>query len=135
VLSRFSLALIVAALVLLCADPATAQVEQQPSQTAGLRLPTTLFATAAAADWATTYYGIKHYQLRETNPLIRKFERTPAKMVLLGAAIDVGAVAAWNYTVGRKHPRVAAAGLWTMTAFRAYLAFHNSRNMQRSQRR
>jgi hypothetical protein len=30
---------------------------------------------------------------------------------------------------------VAAAGLWTMTAFRAYLAIHNSRNMLRSGRR
>jgi hypothetical protein len=47
----------------------------------------------------------------------------------------VGAVTAWNLTMGRKHPRIAAAGLWTMTAFRAYLAFHNSRNMQRSERR
>ena len=94
-----------------------------------------MFASAAAADWTTTYYGIKHYRLKEANPLIRRFERTPAKMVLVGAAIDVGAVTAWNLTMGRKHPRIAAAGLWTMTAFRAYLAFHNSRNMQRSERR
>ena len=98
-------------------------------------MPTTVFASAAAADWTTTYYGIKHYRLREMNPLIRRFERTPAKMVFIGAAIDVGAVTAWNYAMGGKHPRVAAAGLWTMTAFRAYLAFHNSRNMQRSGRR
>jgi hypothetical protein len=133
VLSRLNLILVVSALVLVCASPASAQ--QLEARTEGLRLPTTLFATAAAADWATTYYGIKHYRLRETNPLIRRFDRTPAKMVLIGAAIDVGAVAAWNYTMGRKHPRIAAAGLWTMTAFRAYLAFHNSRNMQRSERR
>ncbi len=132
-LSRLNLILVVSALVLVCASPASAQ--QLEARPVGLRLPTTLFATAAAADWATTYYGIKHYRLRETNPLIRRFDRTPAKMVLIGAAIDVGAVAAWNYTMGRKHPRIAAAGLWTMTAFRAYLAFHNSRNMQRSERR
>lgn len=94
-----------------------------------------MFATAAAADWATTYYGIKHFRLRETNPLISRFDRSPGKMVLLGAAIDVGAVTAWNLTMGQKHPKIAAAGLWTMTAFRAYLAFHNSRNMQRSGRR
>jgi hypothetical protein len=134
VLSRLILTLIISALILVCASPAAAQQEPRP-RTDGLRVPTTLFASAAAADWATTYYGIKHYGLRETNPLIRRFDRTPAKMVLLGAAIDVGAVAAWNYTMGRKHPRVAAAGLWTMTVFRAYLAFHNSRNMQRSGRR
>ena len=131
-LSRLSLIIFVTALAVVC--PRSASAQQEPG-TDGLRLPTTLFASAAAADWATTYYGIKHYRLRETNPLIRRFDRTPAKMVLIGAAIDVGAVTAWNYTMGRKHPRVAAAGLWTMTAFRAYLAFHNSRNMQRSGRR
>jgi hypothetical protein len=133
VLSRLNQILIVSVLsVVWAAAPASAQ---QVPPTDGLRLPTTLFASAAAADWATTYYGIKHFHLRETNPLIRRFERTPAKMVLIGAAIDVGALTAWNYTMGRKHPRIAAAGLWTMTAFRAYLAFHNSRNMQRSARR
>ncbi len=131
-LSRLNLILLVAVLALVCPRPAAAQ--QEPG-TDGLRLPTTLFASAAAADWGTTYYGIKHFRLRETNPLIRRFDRTPAKMVLIGAAIDVGAVTAWNYTMGRRHPRIAAAGLWTMTAFRAYLAFHNSRNMNRSQRR
>jgi hypothetical protein len=132
VLSRLNIIVFIAVLAVVCPRPAMAQ--QEP-RTDGLRLPTTVFASAAAADWATTYYGIKHYRLRETNPLIRRFERTPAKMVFIGAAIDVGAVTAWNYAMGRKHPRVAAAGLWTMTAFRAYLAFHNSRNMQRSQRR
>ncbi len=131
-LSRLNLIVLVTVLAVVCPRPASAQ--QEP-RTDGLRVPTTMFASAAAADWATTYYAIKHYRLRETNPLIRRFERTPARMVLIGAAIDVGAVTAWNYTMGRKHPRIATAGLWTMTAFRAYLAFHNSRNMQRSERR
>jgi hypothetical protein len=44
-------------------------------------------------------------------------------------------VAAWHYGVGRNHPRLGAAGLWTMTAFRAYLAFHNLRNQQKAGRR
>jgi hypothetical protein len=30
---------------------------------------------------------------------------------------------------------MAAAGLWTMTAFRAYLAIHNHINEHRSERR
>jgi hypothetical protein len=134
VLSTRKLILIVLVLAVVCPNFAFAQQEARP-RTDGLRLPTTLFAAAATADWATTYHGIKHYRLRETNPLIRRFDGSPGKMVLLGAAIDAGAVAAWNYAVGRKHPRVAAAGLWTMTAFRAYLAFHNTRNAQRAERR
>lgn len=94
-----------------------------------------MFAAAAAADWATTYHGLKYYHLREANPLLRPLDHAPAKMVLLGGAIDVGAVAAWHYAVGRNHPRLAAAGLWTMTAFRAFLAVHNLRNQQKAARR
>jgi hypothetical protein len=131
VFSRITLILFVAALAVVCPETGYAQQEQRP----GLRLPTTVFAVAAAADWATTYHAIKYYRLRETNPLIRRFEETPAKMVLIGGAIDVGAVLAWNHTVGRKHPRVAAAGLLTMAAFRGYLALHNMRNVQRTTRR
>lgn len=131
-LSRFNLILIVSVLVVVC--PKTGHAQQEAPRP-GLRLPTTMFAVAATADWASTYHGVKHYRLRETNPVLRRYDRTPAKMVLIGAAIDAGSVVAWNHFVGRKHPRVAAAGLWTMTAFRAYLALHNIRNVQRATRR
>ncbi len=112
------------------ARPAAAQ-----GQESRLELPTIALATAAVADWATTYHALKHYQLREANPLLRRFDRQPGKLVSIGSAMDVGMVAAWNYSVGREHPKLAAAGLWTMTAFRAYLALHNMRNVQRSARR
>ena len=132
----FHLKLTVFVLALAVACPAISFAQDRPNQTnPGLKLPTALFAAAAAADWATTYHGLKHYRLRETNPLLRPFDDTPGKMVLLGSAIDIGAAAAWHYGVGRDHPRLAAAGLWTMTAFRAYLAFHNLRNQQKAGRR
>ena len=85
---------LVVILVVALACPGTlfAQDAQRPS----LKLPTVMFAAAASADWATTYHGLKHYRLRESNPLLRPFERTPAKMVLLGGAIDIGGVALWN---------------------------------------
>lgn len=127
---HLNLGVLVLALALVCPHIASAQERER-----GLKLPTTVFAAAAAADWATTYHGLKYYRLRETNPLLRRFDETPAKMVLLGSAIDVGAVAAWHYGVGRNHPRLAAAGLWSMTAFRAYLAIHNLRNQQKAGRR
>ena len=127
---HLKLVVFVLALALACPQAAVAQ-EREP----GLKLPTTMFAAAAAADWMTTYHGLKHYRLRETNPLLRRFDDTPGKMVLLGSAIDFGAAAAWHYGVGRNHPRLAAAGLWGMTAFRAYLAFHNLRNQQKAGRR
>jgi hypothetical protein len=127
---HLNLGVLVLLLALACPRAVSAQ-EREPR----LKLPTTVFAAAAAADWATTYHGLKHYLLRETNPLLSPFDETPGKMVLIGSAIDVGAVAAWHYGVGRNHPRLAAAGLWTMTAFRAYLAIHNLRNQQKAGRR
>jgi hypothetical protein len=120
----------VLALAFVC--PRVAVAQERESR---LKLPTAMFAAAAAADWATTYHGLKHYRLREANPVLRPFDDTPGKMVLIGGAIDVGAVAAWHYAVGRNHPRMAAAGLWTMTAFRAFLAVHNIRNQQKAGRR
>ena len=120
----------VLALASVCPRVAIAQERES-----GLKLPTAMFAAAAAADWATTYHGLKHYRLREANPVLRPLDDTPGKMVLIGGAIDVGAVAAWHYAVGRDHPRIAAAGLWTMTAFRAFLAVHNIRNQQKAGRR
>ena len=46
----------------------------------------------------------------------------------MGSLMDVGAFSVWNVTVGRKHERVAVAGLWAMAAFRTYLTIHNIRN-------
>lgn len=129
-MSHLNLSIVVLALALACPG---ALFAQEPDRS--LKLPASLFFTAAAADWATTYHGLKHYRLRETNPLLRPLDRAPGKMVLLGGAIDICAVTALHYTVGRNHPRLAAAGLWTMTAFRTYLAVHNIRNQQKAGRR
>ena len=100
-----------------------------------LRLPTIVAGSAAAADWATTYYALKHFRLREVNPVLSPLQGTPGRMITLGAAMDVGMVSAWNLSLGGRHPRVAAAGLWAMSAFRAYLAVHNMRNTKKAERR
>jgi hypothetical protein len=115
-------------LALVCTSSAAAQEPR-------LKIPTTALAIASAADWATTYHALKFYKVREANPLLRHLDDRPAKLVTLGAAIDAGAMFGWNYTVGRRNPKLAAAGLWTMTAFRAYLAIHNLRNERRAARR
>ena len=41
-------------------------------------------------------------------------------------------MAAWNAWVGPRHPKVAAAGMWAMAGFRAYLVVHNLRNTQKA---
>ena len=122
---------LIAALFLVSFVPATAFAQEAKS----LTIPTIAASAAAAADWASTYHALKYYKVQEQNPLLRPFQESPGSMVSLGAIMDVGAVSAWNVTVGRKNPRVAVAGLWAMAAFRAYLAVHNMRNTTKAERR
>jgi hypothetical protein len=116
-----------AALFAVCLVPATAAAEP-----GSLRLPTITASAAAAADWVSTYHAVKHYKIRETNPLLSPFAHSPEQLVAAGALIDAAALTTWNLTVGKKKPRLAAAGLWAMTAFRAYLVVHNMRNTQKA---
>lgn len=115
-----------AALLVVCLAPATAAAQTS------LKVPTIAASAAAAADWVSTYHAIKNYKIHETNPLLRPFDESPGQLVTVGALMDAGAVTAWNLTVGKKKPRLAAAGLWAMTAFRAYLVVHNVRNTHRA---
>ena len=126
-----------AALLVVCILPASASAQQflPPTPQPSLRIPTIAASAAAAADWATTYHALTNYRVREMNPLLRPWYDSPGQLVGMGALMDVGAVTAWNMTVGQKHPKIAVAGLWAMTAFRSYLAIHNLRNERRAARR
>jgi hypothetical protein len=122
-----------AALLVVCLSlPGTALAQDPASR---LKLPTFAASVAAAADWASTYHALRYYELRETNPLLQKFQESPGQLVSVGAAIDAATFSAWNLAMGRKHPRVAAAGLWAMAAFRTVLVVHNLRNEQKVDRR
>ena len=100
-----------------------------------LKIPTFAASAASAADWASTYHALKYDKVREVNPLLRPFETSPGSLVTMGAMIDAGAFSAWNLTVGRQNPKMAAAGLWGMAVFRSYLAIHNLRNTRKAERR
>jgi hypothetical protein len=105
------------------------------AQETSLKIPTFAAGAASAADWASTYHALKYYKVREVNPLLSPFQSSPGSLVTMGAMIDAGAFSAWNLTVGRRSPKVAAAGLWGMAIFRSYLAIHNLRNIRRAERR
>ena len=122
-----------AALFLVSFLPATAFAQEGSLKS--LKIPTYAASAAAAADWASTYHALKYYKVQEQNPLLRPFQSNPGGMVSLGAMIDAGGFSAWNLTVGRKHPKMAAGGLWAMAAFRTYLAIHNMRNTAKAERR
>jgi hypothetical protein len=121
---------VLAVMLVVYACPATAA-----AQSRGLKLPTMVAGTAAAADWASTYHALTNYRVRETNPLLRPLDHEPGSLVAVGALIDAGAFSAWNLTVGRRNERLAAAGLWAMAAFRTYLVIHNLRTERRAARR
>jgi hypothetical protein len=126
---RVSAAALLVALVI--PSMATAQDRQQGR----LYWPTIAAGSAATADWVTTYHALKFYRVQESNPLLKPLQASPARMVSVGGMIDVVGVAAWNFTIGPRHDKIAAAGLWTMTAFRLYLALHNHMNEHRAEPR
>ena len=74
------------------------------------------------ADWASTYYGVSTHAFEEATPGLRHLQHHPAWMVAAGAAEDVALTILWHRTVGRRHPKLAVAGLWAATGFRVYLA-------------
>lgn len=129
---------LVAAVLAVSLFPAGAYAQQAPmlpQAAPGLRLPTIVASAAAAADWATTYHALKNYHVRELNPLLRPWESSPGKLVSAGAVMDAAAFSAWNMALGKRHPKIAAAGLWAMAGFRTYLAIHNMRNTRQAARR
>ena len=123
-----------ALLVAIIIAPSTASA-QQPQQPGRLLWPTLAAGSAATADWITTYHALKFYKVQETNPLLKPMQASPVRMISVGGIIDVAGVSAWNVTMGPKHDKLAAAGLWTMTAFRVYLAVHNHLNEHRAERK
>lgn len=124
-----------AALLVVCAFPALSSAQEPGTPRPSLRLPTIAASAAAAADWTSTYHALSNYRVHETNPLLRPWSDSPGQLVGMGALMDVAGISAWNLTMGPKHPKVAATGLWVMTAFRSYLAIHNLRNERRAARR
>jgi hypothetical protein len=121
---------LLAALFMVSIFPAVASAQET-----SLKIPTLAASAASAADWASTYHALKYYKVREVNPLLSPLQSSPGSLVTMGAMIDAGAFSAWNLTVGRRSPKVAAAGLWGMAVFRSYLAIHNLRNTRKAERR
>jgi hypothetical protein len=128
-----SLQIFSAALLISVVFSSTASAQDQ--QRGRLYWPTIAAGSAATADWITTYHALKYYKVREQNPLLKPLQGSPGGMVSVGGLIDVAGISAWNFTMGPKHDKIAAAGLWTMTAFRVYLAVHNHLNEHRAERR
>ena len=98
-----------------------------------LKPATFTFTAAAAADLATTYRNLAGPNGGvEYNPMLRFTRNTPVQTVLVGAAYDVAGIWAWNRFVGRRHPKVARAGLYAAAGFRVFLAVSNTQRFRRA---
>lgn len=97
--------------------------QQEPQYS--LKAPSIVFAIASAADWTSTYHAVAIKGGREPNEWINWVE-SPGRMVALGAAMDVGGYFLWKKLM-KRHRKWAAAGLYAMSAWRAYLVYRNVR--------
>jgi hypothetical protein len=113
-------AVLASLILLVCAAPTPAQ-----------DLPTMTFASAAAADWVTTYRHMPY--AREENPLLRWLDEKPKTMIALGVGLDVASAYGWK-RLTRKHPKWQKAGLYSAAAFRTFLAIRNTRRLQHLKR-
>ena len=93
-----------------------------------LQLPTVAFASAAAADWATTHENMKYF--REANPALRWLDHKPKTMIALGVGIDVASYYGW-LALTRNRPKLRAAGLYSAAAVRSFIAIRNVRILQK----
>ena len=116
-------ALLVLGLVVMPRPASSQDVKPQ-----GLKLPTIVFAGAAGTDWVTTYRNVTRGG-SEANPLLSPLRSKPKGMVALGAGMDIAGVLAWNHFIGRRHPRLAAVGLYVAAAARAYIAYRNNQRL------
>ncbi len=112
---------------------AQSQAETPPVTSApALRIPIMVWASAVAADQATTYWFASHYgdMIHEKNPLIQPLEPHPVLLVAAGAAIDTATGWAAFRLLGSRHPKLAKLAFYGAAAYRAYLAAHNIRMMR-----
>jgi hypothetical protein len=96
-----------------------------------LRRAITVYAFAAAADKATTVYGLHVCATCvESNPLY-SWSGNDATTIAVSTAVDIASIWAWQRFVGRKYPRLATIGLYGWSGVRVGLAVHNVRLAQR----
>ncbi len=103
--------------------PLTVHAQDAPS----LKVPMTVFAASAAADWSSTAYCVSSPYCHEANPMFAWAQPhgVPA-MIALGASFDVATGLLFK-RIGVHHPKLAAIGLYANAAARIAFATHNAR--------
>jgi hypothetical protein len=116
--------LLAAVLLALSALPAAAQEAKSPS----LKLETTIFAAAAAADWASTIHFMS-YGVPEHFPVHRKWKHNEFAVVGVGASIDVATILIAR-KIGKRHPKLVKFAAYGASAIRFWVAFDNERDLR-----
>lgn len=115
---------------LLCASTVAAQ-PSDPPKPPSLKLPTIVYAGAAAADLVSTYAFLSDTPLKEANPLLFFTDSKPVPTVLVGAAADVVTLLVLHHFLGESHPKALAVGLYVAAGVRVGLAARNFTNRAR----
>ena len=99
-----------------------------PVQAQSLKIPTIVYASASAADWASTGYCLSSGKCREANPLYSWAEPQFGSqgVIAIGAASDVAATLLLRH-VGVKHPKAVKVALYALSAYRLALTASNTR--------
>jgi hypothetical protein len=109
----------IAALLVLVARPAQAQ---------RLTIASTVFVTAASADWISTVAAL-HAGGVERNPSLA-WAGSPTRIVLVGASQDALGLWAATKWFGPHHPRLLAVALYASSAYRFAIVHHNTQSIQ-----
>jgi len=94
-------------------------------ESSALRRATVVYAIAGSLDVASTAAFLLRSGGHEGNPLLAPLQKKPVLMLATGVATSAASVWAWNRFVGRKHPKLAAVGLYAASAAHVFLATNN----------
>lgn len=113
-------------LIVCCLFVAAPVFAEEPPDAPSLTIPTVVYAGAAALDVGSSLRCPPPY-CREGNPLIAWMEPHTghATMLVTATAMDAVGVWAWHKYVGKKHPKIAAVGLYAVAAVRIGIGIGN----------
>lgn len=105
-----------------------------PARAEPLKIPLSVYATAAAADLHSTYRVLQYQGTGERNPLGAWLSNDPGQLVAFGIVADLAGALAVHHWVGKHHPRWERVILYGAAAARIGLAYDNYKVATRLQR-
>jgi len=98
---------------------------QEPGTPRDLDRASVLFVSAATFDWTSTWVA-NSSGVHEQNPILSWSEQQPARMIAIGAAIDMAGLFAVRAAAKKwHHEKAATVALYGAAVFRGWLGYAN----------